>query len=34
MAENEIGIENPFNWKGLNLLSFALMEVREKLNKK
>lgn len=32
MAENEIGIENPFNWKGLNLLGFALMEVREKLN--
>ena len=25
------GIENPHNWKGLNLLGFALMEVRKML---
>ncbi len=25
------GIENPKNWKGENLLGFALMEVREQL---
>lgn len=31
MAENDEGIENPFNWKGLNLLGYALMVVREKL---
>lgn len=29
-AEDE-GIENPLNWKGLNLLGFALMEVRDEL---
>ena len=30
-ADNEHS-ENPFFWKGLNLLGFALMEVRDKIN--
>ncbi len=29
-ADNE-NIENPPSWKGLNLLGFALMEVRDEL---
>ena len=29
MSANESGIENPFNWKGENLLGFCLTEVRE-----
>ncbi len=28
------GIEDPYSWKGQNLLGFALMEVRERLVKK
>lgn len=31
LASNEIGVENPLNWKGENLLGFALMEVRDQL---
>ena len=31
MKEGTPGIENPVNWKGENLLGFALMEVRDKL---
>lgn len=31
MAASDEGVENPLNWKGLNLLGFALMEVREEL---
>lgn len=26
--------KNPVNWKGINLLGFALMEVRDKLNER
>lgn len=33
MKQDERGIENVSNWKGLNLLGFALMEVREALKK-
>jgi ribA/ribD-fused uncharacterized protein len=33
LAEDNRDIENPNNWKGLNLLGFALMEVRERLVK-
>ncbi|WP_288057300.1 NADAR family protein [Xylanibacter rodentium] len=33
MKEAESGIENPCNWKGTNFLGFALMEVRDILNK-
>jgi ribA/ribD-fused uncharacterized protein len=29
-AEDEL-VQNPLNWKGLNLLGFALMEVRDEL---
>ena len=29
MAQNENGIENPYNWKGDNLLGFCLMETRD-----
>lgn len=29
MKEEDRGIENPNNWQGLNLLGFALMEVRD-----
>lgn len=32
MKESDAGIEDPYKWKGLNLLGFALMEVRDKLN--
>ena len=32
MAAGEENIENPKTWKGLNLLGFALMEVRNRLN--
>ena len=31
LAEDSDAINNPNKWKGLNLLGFALMEVREKL---
>ena len=31
LAEDHQDANNPFNWKGLNLLGFALMEVRERL---
>ena len=31
LAEDNVDVINPFKWKGLNLLGFALMEVREKL---
>lgn len=34
MSANEADIENPARWKGLNLLGFALMEVRDSFNKK
>ena len=34
MKEGTPGIENPANWKGENLLGFALMEVREELRNK
>jgi ribA/ribD-fused uncharacterized protein len=32
MAADEAGIENPYHWKGDNLLGFALMEVRDELS--
>ena len=32
MAASAQGAEDPGRWKGLNLLGFALMEVRERLN--
>lgn len=32
MAASTEGAEDPGRWKGLNLLGFALMEVRERLN--
>jgi predicted NAD-dependent protein-ADP-ribosyltransferase YbiA (DUF1768 family) len=31
MMESDKGIENPNNWKGENLLGYALMEVRDLL---
>jgi len=31
LAEDHQDANNPFKWKGLNLLGFALMEVRERL---
>ena len=31
MTQDAAGIHNPKNWKGLNLLGFALMEVRDRL---
>ncbi|MCG8331867.1 MAG: NADAR family protein [Chitinophagales bacterium] len=31
MRQDEYGIENPYNWKGPNLLGFAIMEVRDEL---
>ena len=34
MKEGTPGIENPTNWKGENLLGFALMEVRDELRTK
>ena len=33
LAADDSKIDNPRYWKGLNLLGFALMEVRENLNK-
>jgi ribA/ribD-fused uncharacterized protein len=33
MAATHADAENPARWKGLNLLGFALMEVRERLRK-
>ena len=33
LAEDDLNIENPLKWKGLNLLGFALMEVRDELIK-
>lgn len=32
MQASDAGIEDPNNWKGTNLLGFALMEVRDALN--
>ena len=32
MKAGDAGIENPNNWKGINLLGFALMEVRDQLS--
>jgi hypothetical protein len=29
LSANDSGIDNPHNWHGLNLLGFALMEVRD-----
>ncbi|WP_223833568.1 NADAR family protein [Pedobacter riviphilus] len=34
LAEDHIDAINPKNWKGLNLLGFALMEVRDDISKK
>jgi len=31
MSERDEGVDNPHNWKGSNLLGFALMEVRDTL---
>jgi len=31
MKSNETGVVDPNNWKGVNLLGYALMEVRKKL---
>jgi len=31
MSANDKNIENPLEWKGLNLLGFALMEVRDEI---
>lgn len=31
MRKDDIGVDNPFNWKGTNYLGFALMSVRERL---
>lgn len=33
MSANDKAIEHPINWKGKNLLGFALMEVRSELRK-
>lgn len=33
MSADDKGVENPMNWKGENLLGFALMEVRDRLKK-
>ncbi|RYF96968.1 MAG: DUF1768 domain-containing protein, partial [Chitinophagaceae bacterium] len=33
LAADDPGIENPSNWKGENLLGYALMEVRDRLQK-
>ncbi|MDS0525502.1 NADAR family protein [Clostridium sp. SHJSY1] len=33
MSSDDINIENPLTWKGLNLLGFALMEVRDEIIK-
>ena len=32
MKESHKDIENPYKWEGLNLLGFALMKVRDKVN--
>lgn len=32
MAEGDVGIDNPTNWKGLNLLGNAIMLVRNELS--
>lgn len=34
LAKDNARIENPEEWNGLNLLGFALMEVRDRLSKK
>lgn len=34
LAEDNVDVINPKNWKGLNLLGFALMEVRDDIFKK
>jgi ribA/ribD-fused uncharacterized protein len=33
MAKTDIGVDNPCNWVGQNLLGFALMDARESLRK-
>ena len=33
LSQNDADAMNPFKWKGTNLLGFALMEVRDELNK-
>jgi ribA/ribD-fused uncharacterized protein len=33
LGKNNPDVENPHNWRGLNLLGFALMEVRDELLK-
>lgn len=33
LAQNDNNIYNPYSWKGTNLLGYALMEVRDILNK-
>ncbi len=32
LAQNHLDADNPYKWRGLNLLGFALMEVRSILN--
>lgn len=32
MGKNHVSVEDPKQWRGLNLLGFALMEVRHRLN--
>lgn len=34
LVKDNVRIENPEEWNGLNLLGFALMEVRDRLSKK
>lgn len=34
LSKESAKIEDPNNWRGENLLGFALMEVRDKLNKR
>lgn len=34
MKSDHPDAKNPINWKGINLLGFALMEVRDKLNER
>ncbi len=31
MSESDENVQNPLNWRGQNLLGFALMEVRDVL---
>jgi len=34
MAENHSNVANPNEWKGSNLLGFALMEIRDEITYK